>query len=84
MADVMISSRVSAVAAYATSQESYSEGPIFYQFGSKRRDSGREFDTLFTNVCNELKERTDNTHQPGNYIPTISAFFAQRPLIKSS
>ena len=76
-------SKVTAVAGYASSQESYSEGPMLYKFG-KRRDSGREFGNLFKSVCDELKEKSDNTHQPGNYVPTISAIYMRDALIKSS
>lgn len=60
---------VSAIAEYASSEESDSTGQFTYRFG--RKSSSKEFANLFRSACDELKQESGNTHQARGFVPTV-------------
>ncbi|MBR1572732.1 MAG: hypothetical protein IJ655_08310 [Lachnospiraceae bacterium] len=62
--------KVSAVAEYASSEDSASSNLFWY---SKKRESSKEFGGIFKKACDELKQEAGNTHQTKGYIAVVGA-----------
>ncbi|MCR5143954.1 MAG: hypothetical protein K6B67_01440 [Lachnospiraceae bacterium] len=62
--------KVSAVAEYASSEDSSGSNLFWY---SKKRESSKEFGGIFKKACDELKNDPGSTHQTKGYITTVGA-----------
>lgn len=70
--------KVSAVAEYSGSEDSNQRG----YFQNPRRKESNEFGSIFRIACDELKEKSGNTHQTRGYNPNVNAVWRQMAFIK--